>query len=896
MNRPTFGPTWHRLTATPARLVEHMRAGLAPWFDHAMLTLFAVIAPYGVVPASAGQARAQLFPQVDFAHLRGTDLIRIPLQLLWLALVRPQAPDAPGPLLGSLLQVRRWIHNTAHLLRSAATAISGGLRALLMRILPQPALAALRRTGSNWLAPSRIGAIGEGLAGHAVWRLPLVQVAAFGLALVLAVLCVTTPFNVAGQLMFLTCLWCAAMLVRRVPGHLPTLMLIVLSVTASTRYLWWRVATTLNWDQPFDLMWGLGLVAAEVYVWVVLLLGYVQSAWPLKRIPVRLPPDPCDWPSVDVLIPTYNEPLSVVKPTVFAAMGIDWPADKLHIHLLDDGRRDAFRDFAAGLGIGYMVRDDNAHAKAGNLNRALARTDSEFVAIFDCDHIPTRSFLQVTMGWFIGDPKMALLQTPHHFFSPDPFEKNLGVFRNMPNEGELFYGVVQDGNDLWNATFFCGSCAVIRREPLMRVGGIAVETVTEDAHTALKMQRLGYKSAYLNIPLAAGLATESLSAHIGQRIRWARGMAQIFRLDNPFFGKGLSWAQRACYGNSMMHFFNGGPRLVFLTAPLAFLIFHAYVIYAPAVMVLLFVMPHMVHASLTNSRIQGKHRHSFWAEVYETVLAWYIVRPTTVALLNPHKGKFNVTAKGGLVERGYFDWDIITPYVITVALNVIGVGFGIWRLFHGPADEASTTWLNLVWTVYNLLILGAAISVALEAKQQRRSHRVQIALPALLHLPDGKLVRCQTVDFSEGGASLAVATHLGVAVPLDGLAAESAVSVSLWRGEDEHQFPALVTATGGTNVRVRWNLQTQAQEMALVQCTFSRADAWVSWADGRRTDRPLHGLMEVLWVGLSGYRRMIDYAPASLTPAFAAVRRSLASLASLLPRHPALDLSAQHKK
>ena len=202
----------------------------------------------------------------------------------------------------------------------------------------------------------------------------------------------------------------------------------------------------------------------------------------------------------------------------------------------------------------------------------------------------------------------------------------------------------------------------------------------------------------------------------------------------------------------------------------------------------------------------------------------------------------------------------------------------------------------MIWTLYNLLILGAAISVALEAKQQRRSHRVQIALPALLHLPGGKLVRCQTVDFSEGGASLAVEPYLGAAVSLDGLAAETAVSVSLWRGEDEHQFPALVTATGGANVRVRWNLQTQEQEIALVQCTFSRADAWVSWDDGRPIDRPLHGLMEVLWVGLSGYRRMIDYAPASMTPALTALRRSFASLASLLPRHAALDLSAQHKK
>ncbi|MBC7414792.1 MAG: UDP-forming cellulose synthase catalytic subunit [Herminiimonas sp.] len=859
-----------------------------------MLALFAMIAPYGVVPASAGQARAQLFPQVDFTRLRPADLLRIPLQLLWLALIRPQPPEAPGLLMASLQRLQQWADSLLYLLRQIAGGLQRAAQAMAGHLLPQQTLVALRRARSDILAAPRIGAFAEQLAAQETWRQPLVQFAALLLALVLVVLCITTPFDVGGQILFLACLWLVAMLVRRVPGQLPVLMLIVLSVTASTRYLWWRVTTTLNWDQPFDLTWGLGLVAAEIYVWIVLLLGYVQSAWPLKRVPVALPADPRDWPSVDVFIPTYNEPLSVVKPTVFAAMGIDWPADKLHIYLLDDGRRDEFRDFAAEVGINYVIRPDNLHAKAGNLNHALARTGSEFVAIFDCDHIPTRAFLQATMGWFIGDPKMALLQTPHHFFSPDPFEKNLGVFRNMPNEGELFYGVVQDGNDLWNATFFCGSCAVIRRTPLVEVGGIAVETVTEDAHTALKMQRLGYKSAYLNVPLAAGLATESLSAHIGQRIRWARGMAQIFRLDNPFLGKGLSWAQRACYGNSMMHFFNGGPRLVFLTAPLAFLIFHAYVIYAPAIMVLLFVVPHMVHASLANSRIQGKHRHSFWAEVYETVLAWYIVRPTTVALLNPHKGKFNVTAKGGLVERRYFDWDITTPYVITVALNLIGVGFGVWRLTTGAGEETSTTWLNLIWTVYNLLILGAAISVALEAKQQRRSHRVQIALPALLHLPDGNLVRCETVDFSEGGASLAITPHRGEAVPIDAaLLAETAVSVSLWRGDDEHQFPALVTAVGGANVRVRWNLANRAQEMALVQCTFSRADAWVTWADGRQVDRPLRGLLEVLWVGLSGYRRMIDYAPASLTPAIAALRRAVKALASVLPRHPAIDPSAR---
>ncbi|RML93631.1 Cellulose synthase, catalytic subunit, partial [Pseudomonas syringae pv. maculicola] len=131
---------------------------------------------------------------------------------------------------------------------------------------------------------------------------------------------------------------------------------------------------------------------------------------------------------------------------------------------------------------------------------------------------------------------------------------------------------------------------------------------------------------------AAGLATESLSRHVAQRIRWARGMAQIFRTDNPLLGKGLSIGQRLCYANSMLHFFYGLPRLVFLTAPLAYLLFGAEVMHASALMITAYVLPHLAHASLTNSRIQGRFRHSFWNEVYEAVLAWYIMGPVLMAL------------------------------------------------------------------------------------------------------------------------------------------------------------------------------------------------------------------------------------------------------------------------
>src|SRR5262249_1115023 len=268
---------------------------------------------------------------------------------------------------------------------------------------------------------------------------------------------------------------------------------------------------TLEFDTTTDWLLGTLLVGAELYAFVVLLLGAFQTVHVLERKPARLPADRSTWPTVDVFIPTFNEPLEVVRPTVLAARNLDWPADKLHIHVLDDGCRPELREMAARARVNYIVRDEHKHAKAGNLNHALSVTDGELIAIFDSDHIATRSFLQLTIGWFVRDPKLGMLQTPHHFYNADPIERNLGQFRRVPNQGEPFYSHVPGGNDFWNATFFCGSCAIIRRKGLMAVGGIATGSLTEDALTSLTLQRIGYGTAYLNVRQAAGLATDTLA-------------------------------------------------------------------------------------------------------------------------------------------------------------------------------------------------------------------------------------------------------------------------------------------------------------------------------------------------------------------------------------------------
>jgi cellulose synthase (UDP-forming) len=670
--------------------------------------------------------------------------------------------------------------------------------------------------------------------------------AALGLVLLAAV--VLVPLGTRDQAIFGGIAFGVALLVGRSRAPLATAGLAIGSIAVSARYVRWR-ATTVGSAQPsLETALGALLLLAEAYAFVVLVLGFVQTVGTLRRRPEPLPGDVSQWPSVDVLVPTYDEPLEVVRGTVLAAMALDWPRDRLKVWILDDGRRPAFRAFAARAGVGYLTRDGNAHAKAGNINAALARTRGQYVAIFDCDHVPARSFLQMTMGWFLKDRRLALVQTPHHFYSPDPFERNLRTFRRVPNEGELFYALVQPGNDLWNAAFFCGSCAVLRRAALEDVGGIAVETVTEDAHTALRMHRKGWHSAYLDLPQAAGLATESLSAHVGQRIRWARGMAQICRVDNPLLGRGLTFAQRLCYLGAMLHFFSGVPRLVFLVAPLWYLYFELHVFNALPLAALAYALPHIAHATATNSRIQGRFRHSFWSEVYETCLAFYIAIPTTVALINPKAGSFNVTAKGGRIDRSYFDWRIARPMLALAAMQVAGLAMGVWRLQtgHGRMDAIL---VNMVWSFHSLFIVAATLAVAYEQRQLRSAPRVALKLPAVLQLGSGHTVAAQTVDLSRSGVRVAAATARA-------LAAGEKVWLSFPGVGDEQPIAAEVVSGEGGQLRLRFGELSIEEESALVEVLFGRADAWTRWRDGRGEDHPVAALREVAAHGLAGVWRV----------------------------------------
>lgn len=671
---------------------------------------------------------------------------------------------------------------------------------------------------------------------------------------VIFIIFILQPLQITGlfilDLVTIACVVCLGVFLKKKRARLAVMLALSISLIMTMRYMIWRTFYTLHFPDLSSAILGILLYVAEVYSWCVLFIAFFQSLSPLNRQVEPLPEDATTWPEVDIFIPTYNEDLDIVRVTLYGAMNLQWPKNKLNIYLLDDGNRPKFKEFAEEIGIYYIARTTHEHAKAGNLNHALKQTTGQYIAIFDCDHVVNKDFLLKTMGLFFKDKKLSLVQTPHYFFSPDPMERNLNVHKKIPSENNLFYGIIQDGNDTWNSTFFCGSCAVLQRQALEEIGGIATETVTEDAHTSLKMHRKGYNSAYLKLPLAAGLATETLSGHVGQRIRWARGMTQIFRLDNPAFGQGLSIPQRICYMGVMIHYLSCISRIIFLFSPLAFLIFHSYIISASAILIFLYVLPHLFLALYVNFLIQGKYRHSFFSEIYETILCFYIFIPVVVALIAPKKGTFNVTSKGGLIKEKYINLNLLVPILVSCLLLCIGVGFGIYRILYETKEELYTVIFSLLWCFYNLVVLGSCIYVSIESKQLRKSHRVDLEIALKLKTNQRVIDGCLS-DFSSHGLGVTTCEILSADEKIEAVSfieseQEVCIAVSELYRKQEHIGLSILEMP-----HEKWTLY--------IANTFGRQGIWSNELNRIPHDRMYKSLARFFIYGILGYYRLYRF-------------------------------------
>jgi len=497
----------------------------------------------------------------------------------------------------------------------------------------------------------------------------------------------------------------------------------LLAVIVLTSYVVVRLIFTREGAQPVSF-WMLFI--AELMSLLSLAL-FTYEAW---SIPPVSTPEPLDV-DTDIVIATYNEPVDILEPTIVASLRVEGVR---HVWVLDDGRRSEIKDLCADLGARYLVRDDNRHAKAGNINAALPRMDAELLLFLDADHVPQRSAIHQMSGYF-RDPAVALVQSPHDFRNRDSAQHTHGSH----HEQSLFFEVLMPARERHQAIFWCGSAALIRRAALDSVGGVATETVSEDLHTSLKLQLDGYVLRYHNRVLVTGIAPHTTADYLLQRDRWARGtLAVLTGRESPVFGQGWSWRQRLHYLNNLYFYFLPLQRLLYVGVLVLALLLGWLPISgaSPAfALVLSLVVGISMFASLALARGrlevgEGAANVYLSAEIYLRAIVTTALRRTTSFKVTPKsisemalRQRLRVLALPTIVVSV-----IAVSWLLRASQQAFGVALPGWTL---PGTLTTLAFLLLTFfAIVELAVLVPMLAREYRRKQHRYRWRFRCSIPA----------------------------------------------------------------------------------------------------------------------------------------------------------------------
>lgn len=516
----------------------------------------------------------------------------------------------------------------------------------------------------------------------------------------------------------------------------------VAALALTLGYLVWRALFTI--DLSF---WWVALPLLLLELHNALGLGlFTVALWDVDAGPRVEPRDRTD-ARLAVLIPTFNEPESVLLPTIAAAVALE-PAHETWV--LDDGRRPAIAKLARDLSARYLTRPDNEHAKAGNLNHALEVIDADLVAVLDADHIARADLLRHTLAYF-DDPQVALVQTPQDFYNLDSFEHQGRGGARLFNEQSVFYRVIAAAKNRWSAAFWCGTSAVLRVEALRSVGGVATGTVTEDIQTTIRLHRGGWKTIYHNEVLARGIAARSASEYMLQRNRWATGAMQVLRAERPFTRPGLSFGQRLGYATTLWGWFDAWRSLGYIVLPIAVVATGAVPISAPlAVFGPLFLSVLLVQFVALRLLARG-HYPPVLSILFEFLRMPAVLSGTLALVRDPGRG-FRVTPKGRADgEHTSAPVPLLTRALLALTAAAFLV-FGLTLAGVGPLsyDEPGVAIGAAVFLAFNGALLAAA---AQRIRQPRfapdRRDGIRLSLVLRGTVAGGE---CAVVDLSLAGA------------------------------------------------------------------------------------------------------------------------------------------------
>jgi cellulose synthase (UDP-forming) len=420
-------------------------------------------------------------------------------------------------------------------------------------------------------------------------------------------------------------------------------------------------------------------------------------------------------PTIDVFITVYGEPLEIVLVTVRAARDM---AVEHRTWVLDDGDSDQLRDAAAREGVGYLRRKEHLHAKAGNINAALRRTDGEFVVILDADHVPSPDFLVRALP-HMQDPGVAFVQTPQAF----PSAHGL-VAEGSAESQKIFYELVLPGRNYFNAVFCVGTNVIFRRAALDQIGGMYTASNSEDIWTSIELHRRGWRSWFVPEVLARGLAPDSLLSYFKQQFRWAYGafevMLRLWRI------KGLTLDQRFQYLLAGVNYLLSLAALILICLPAVYLLFGLSPIRSDISTWIVHYAPFYLLIMLVTVMQLGGFKP---AAIVTSIGAAPVHVKALVMAIFKRKVRWTVTNAG---PTGLPGVELVLPHVALLLLNAVAVAVGISMLPLRGTDVAAVG-LSIGWAAIYVIVLGRVVAEAVIAPQvikQRMERRKAGALLA----------------------------------------------------------------------------------------------------------------------------------------------------------------------
>ena len=531
----------------------------------------------------------------------------------------------------------------------------------------------------------------------------------------------------------------------------------VVCIALTLRYLYWRLRYTAPLHgnalqhayADIFLLFEIATLCSSmlVYFFMSRTIDRTAQADLHAQSPLRHAP-------TDVFIASYDEGYDILERTLVGALALQHP--DLRVWLLDDGARPWAKQLAESMGAMYVCRVKGKHAKAGNINNAMQKALAtgrrpEFLLLLDADFVPHRHLLQRVLGLF-DTPEIGIVQTPQHFFNPDPVQTNLLCSSVWPDEQRFFFNSLLPSKDAWGAAFCCGTSAVFRVEAFVKSGGMATQTVTEDMLTTFQFEEHGYRTIFLNERLSLGLAPESLLEFMSQRGRWCLGAIQQIFTPWSFLGRRMSWINRIAFFDTVLYWCSGAAfKLMLLTAPMLYWFTGTSVLHARGGDLLAWAGPMIIANMLFMGYLAGNRVMPIMTDVTQLLTAFVICRTVATALVRPFGRPFRVTVKGLLTTGITVQWSVLWKFALLSALTLLGMFTHIARFNASHGSQGYAT--NLFWSMINAGVLALAAVACIELPHRRRHERFSTDEQALLRIGSTD-VPCRVTDISLGGAAL----------------------------------------------------------------------------------------------------------------------------------------------